>query len=103
MDIFEWVKDIERVYEELINKTKDTNLKNIEEYRKEQAENFDTFITKINVLVKTAIGNLTVALDQETNSYEEDLNNAINNVEANFKKNIKNLRKLIIEEVGLDF
>ena len=103
MEVFEWVRDIERVYEELINKTKNTNLKDIEEFRQEQAEKFDTFITKINVLVKTAIGNLTVALDQETNIYEKDLDNAIKKIEADFKKNIKNLQKLIIEEVGLDF
>ena len=103
MEVFEWVRDIERVYEELINKAKNTNLKDIEEFRQEQAEKFDTFITKINVLVKTAIGNLTVALDQETNSYEKDLDNAIKKIEADFKKNIKNLQKLIIEEVGLDF
>jgi len=103
MEVFEWVRDIERVYEELINKAKNTNLKDIEEFRQEQAEKFDTFIIKINVLVKTAIGNLTVALDQETNSYEKDLDNAIKKIEADFKKNIKNLQKLIIEEVGLDF
>lgn len=103
MDIFEWVKDIERVYEELINNAKNTNLKEIEEFRQEQAEKFDTFITKINVLVKTAIGNLTVAVDLETNSYEKDLNNAIKKIEVDFKKNIENLQKLIIEEVGLNF
>lgn len=103
MELFDWVKDIERVYEELINNAKTANLKDIENYRQEQAERFDTFITKINVLVKTAIGNLTVAVDQETNGYEEDLNKAIKKVEVNFKKNIKSLQKLIIEEIGIEF
>ena len=103
MDIFEWVKDIEKVYEDLINNAKTVNLKDIEEFRQEQAENFDTFITKINVLVKTAIGNLTVALDNETNAFEKDFNKAIKKIENNFKKKIGNLEKLIIKEVGIDF
>lgn len=103
MDIFEWVRDIETVYEDLINNAKNINLKDIEEFREEQATNFDTFITKINVLVNTAIGNLTFAVDNETNTYEKDLNNAIKKIEVDFKKKIGNLQKLIIEEVGLDF
>jgi len=103
MDIFEWVRDIEKVYEDLINNAKNLNLKELEEYREEQANNFDSFITKINVLVNTAIGNLTVAVDIETNTYEKDLNDAIKKIEVDFKKKIGNLQKLIIKEVGLEF
>ncbi len=103
MDIFEWVKDIEKVYDNLINDAKSLNLKEIEEFREIQNENFEEYITKINVLVKTAIGNLTVDIDKETNVYEKNLNNAINKIESNFKKNIGKLQNLIIEKVGIDF
>ena len=103
MDFFEWVKDIERVYEGLIHNAKKLNLNEIEEYRKEQDEKFDDVITKINVLVNTALGNLTVDSDIKTNTFEKKLDKAIQNIETEFKKNLENLQKLIIEEVGLDF
>ena len=103
MDFFEWVKDIENVYEDLIGNAKKLNLNEIEEYRKEQDEKFDDFITKINVLVNTALGNLTVNSNIKTDSYEKKLDKAIQNIETEFKKNLENLQKLIIEEVKLDF
>ncbi|TKJ24276.1 MAG: hypothetical protein CEE43_00910 [Promethearchaeota archaeon Loki_b32] len=103
MDLFEWVKDIEKVYEDLIGNAKKLNLNEIEEYRKEQNEKFEDFIIKINVLVNTAIGNITVESDIKTNTFEKKLDKAIQNIETEFKKNLENLQKLIIEEVGLDF
>jgi len=103
MDLFEWVKDIEKVYEDLIGNAKKFNLNEIEEYRKEQNEKFEDFIIKINVLVNTAIGNLTVESDIKTNTFEKKLDKTLQNIETEFKKNLENLQKLIIEEVGLDF
>ncbi len=103
MDLFEWIKDIQNVYEELVNNAKNINLKEIEEYREEQVKKFETFLTKINILVKTALGNLAVDIDNKTNTFEKNQNYAIKNIEVEFQKNIENLEKLISEEVGLDF
>jgi len=41
MDIFKEIKDIERVYEDLITNAKNRNLKDIELFRGEQQKNFD--------------------------------------------------------------
>jgi len=103
MDLFEWIRDIQNIYEELVNNAKNINLKEIEEYREEQDKKFETFLSKINVLVKTALGNLAVDIDGKANTFEKNLNHAIKNIEVEFQKNIGNLEKLIIEEVGLDF
>lgn len=103
MDHFESIKEIEKVYEDLIDNAKNLNLKEIEEFRNEQNENFDKFISKINVLVNTAIGNLTIDVEEKKITFEKQLHDAIKNIEGEFQKNIGNLQKLIIEEVGLDF
>jgi hypothetical protein len=103
MDLFEWVKDIENVYEDLIQNAKKLNLDEIEEYREEQTGKFEDFVTKINVLVKTAIGNLTVDIDAKTNTFDKELGDALRNIEVEFQKKIKNLKKIIIEEIGFNF
>ena len=103
MDLFEWIRDIQKVYEDLVNNAKNINLKEIEEYREDQDKKFETFLSKMNVLVNTALGNLAVYIDDKTNTFEKNLNHAIKNIEVEFQKNIGNLEKLIIEEVGLDF
>jgi len=102
MDIFESIKDIEKIYEDLIDDAKKFNLKAIEDFRNEQNENFDKFIGKINVLVNTAIGNLTIDVEEKKITFEKQLQDAIKNIEAEFQKNIGNLHKLIIKEIGID-
>jgi len=103
MDLFEWIRDIQDVYDDLVNNARDINLKQIEAFREEQDKKFEEFLNKINVLVKTALGNLAVDIDKKTNVFEKNLNSAIKNIEDEFQKNVPNLEKLIIDKVGLDF
>lgn len=103
MDLFEWIRDIQKVYDDLISNAKNINLKEIETFREDQDKRFDDFITKINVLVNTALGNLTVDIDIQTNDFEKKLNSALKNIELEFKNNLKNLEQLIIKKVGIDF
>ena len=103
MDLFEWIRDIQKVYDDLISNSKNINLKEIEKFREDQDNKFESFITKINVLVNTALGNLAVDSDIKSNTFEKKLNNALKNIEVEFQKNMGNLEKLIIEEIGLDF
>lgn len=103
MDIFENLKDIEKVYEDLINNAKKLNLKDIEDFRSDQDKKFEQFIKKKNELVNTTLGNLAIEVDGEIKTFEKQLNNAIKKIEMHFQKNIGKLHKLIIEEVGLDF
>lgn len=103
MDLFGWIRDIQNIYDNLINNAKNINLNQIEDFREEQDKKFETFLNKINVLVKTALGNLAVDIDAKTNVFEKDLNHAIKKIDVEFKKNMPKLEKLIIKEVGLDF
>ncbi len=103
MDLFKWTQYIQNIYHNLVENAKNVSLKQIEEFREEQDKKFETFLNKINVLVKTALGNLAIDIDSKTNIFERDLNHAIKNIEVEFKKNIPNLEKLIVDKVGLDF
>jgi len=103
MDIFESVKEIEKIYGDLIDDAKQFNLKEIEKFRNEQNENFDKYIGKINVLVNTAIGNLTIDVEEQKITFEKKLHDVIKNIEAELQKKIGNLHQLIIKEIGVNF
>ncbi len=103
MDVFDWLRDIEKVYEDLINNSKAINLKDIEEFREQHRKRFEFFIEEKNELVNNAIMTLANDVNKETKVFENQMDTALNHIKTEFQKEIKNLHKLIIEEVGLDF
>ncbi|MHA1932090.1 MAG: hypothetical protein ACW96X_06095 [Promethearchaeota archaeon] len=103
MDLFEWIKDIERLYEDLINNAKDINLKDIEDFRDQQRKQFEAFIERKNDLVNDALITLTTSGDSQINEFGDQIDNAIKKIEVQFQKEIENLHKIIIDEMGLDF
>ena len=103
MDLFEWIKDIEKVYEDLINNAKEINLNDIEEFRDQYRKRLEFFIDEKNDLINNALINLSIEVDKETKVFEEQMDDALKYIKNQFQKEIKSLHELIIEEVGLDF
>ncbi|MFX0104223.1 MAG: hypothetical protein ACFE75_01875 [Candidatus Hodarchaeota archaeon] len=103
MDIFKWIKDIEKVYEELINNAKSVNLNDIEEFREIQRKEFEDYIRKKNDLVRNALVTLSEDVDSEIIIFREKMDIAIKKIEKEFQNSTQNLNKLIISEAGLDF
>ena len=103
MDIFNWIGDIEQVYEELINKAKNFNLDDIEQYREQQRKEFENFLNKKNEIVKNALTLVSQEVKDESIKFRDKIEEAIKKIERDFQKNIQNLQKLIITEAGLDF
>ncbi len=103
MDIFKWIKDIENVYDELINNAKTVNLNDIEEFRESQRKKFEDYVKKKNELVKNALTTLSQDVDSEINVFNKKIDKAIKNIENEFQKSVQGLNKLIIAEAGLDF
>jgi hypothetical protein len=103
MNIFKWIKDIENVYEDLINSAKTVNLNDIEEFRESQRLNFEEFLKNKNDLVRNALITLSQDVDSEIKVFHEKIDKAIKKIEKEFQNNIQDLNKLIITEAGLDF
>ncbi|MBA7551657.1 hypothetical protein ES705_44205 [subsurface metagenome] len=103
MDLFENLKDIEKVYEDLVNNAKNLNLKEIENYRDNEQRTFERFIIEKNELVNDVLGTLAKEANKKISNFEDKLDGAIKKIELQFQKSIRNLQKIIIEEVGLDF
>ena len=103
MDIFKWIRDIENVYEELIETAKTVNLNDIEEFRESQRMKFEDYVKKKNDLVRNAIITLSQDVDSEIKIFGEKIDIAIKNIEKEFQNNVQDINKLIITEAGLDF
>ena len=100
---FDWIKDIEIIYENLIKNAKEINLKNIEDFREMQRKKFEVFLEKKNDLVNNALINLTVDSKAQTKIFEDQMDDAIEKIESEFQKQIGNIYELIIDKLGLDF
>ncbi len=103
MEVFDWLKEIEKVYEDLINNSKVINLKDIEEFREQHRKRFEFFLEEKNELVNKAIMIIASDINKETKLFENQIDTALNHIKTEFQKEIENLHKLIIEEIGLDF
>jgi len=103
VSIFDWIKDIEKQYDNLINNAKTINLKNIEEFRTQQQEQLDKFLDDKNQLVNNALMTLTTSSNVQIKIFEEKMDKAFNKIEEEFQLEIPKLLNLIFNEMGLDF
>ncbi len=103
MDLFNWLKDIEKVYEDLIDNSKVVNLEDIEEFRAQHRKRFEFFLEEKNEVINTAITTLANDVNKETEVYENHIDTALNQIKTEFQKEIEMLHKFMIEEIGLDF
>ncbi len=103
MEVFNWVKDIEKVYEDLIEKAKDINLSEIKVSRENQEKILEGLLKQKNELTTTSLKNLSADVQDKIKDFRKKLNEAINNIEKDYQKDKKNLESLILEKLGLDF
>ncbi len=103
MELFKWVKDIEHVYEDLIEKTKEENFAEIQNLKNQQENLIEKTLAENQKFMSLALKSLSEEVDNEIKILEQNLDVAIKNIEINYQKNLKNLHKLIIEKLRFDF
>ncbi|MFX0186968.1 MAG: hypothetical protein ACFE8A_04435 [Candidatus Hodarchaeota archaeon] len=103
MEIFKWASEIEKVYKDLIDDAKEASFAELQALRNNQEKMTEYAINQKRELVNLALKNLSEEVDKRINKYKNELNNVIKNIEEKYQKNKKNLQKLIIEDLGLDF
>ncbi len=103
MEVFNWVNDIEKVYEDLIEKAKDINLTEIKVSREKQEKVLEALLKQKNELTTTSLKNLSADVQDRIKDFRKKLNEAINNIENVYQKEKKNLEDLILEKLGFDF
>ena len=103
MKIFEWAKEIENVYKDLIEKSKNQNLKEIEILRVENEQLIDESLQKKQNLVNIALKSLNKDVKKEISQFEENLKSILKNFEQDYNQNKKKIINDIIKSLGMDF
>ena len=103
MEIFKWANEIEKVYDDLIEKAKKESLAEIKALRNNQEKMVEFLLNQKQNIVNSALINLAEEVVKEIANFKKVMKQDIKNIEDQFNKRTNDLTKSIIKEIGLDF
>jgi len=103
MKIFEWVEEIERIYEELVDKAKKESLDDIQKERKTQEKLLEETTRNNQKIIDNALKTVSTKVNEESVKFEELLTNLRNKIENFYYENKEDLTNSIFKELGFDF
>lgn len=102
MIIFEWAKEVEKIYQDLIEKAKKENLREIQTLRDEQEKIFDESLKKNQNFVNLALISLNEDVNKENEIFRINLEKELKEIESKYEKNKVILIRAIIDKLGLN-
>lgn len=103
MEILEWVKEVEEIYENLVSKAKTINSSKIKGLKEEQQKLLKDLIEKKQNYTNSIIKELTAELDEEQVAFEAKIDDAIDRVQKNYNNNKNKLLNTILNKFELEF
>jgi F0F1-type ATP synthase membrane subunit b/b' len=103
MEIFKWVEEIEKIYDDLIEKSKKESLDNIREARTSQEKEMEIIINRNQEIINKALAKISEEVNQKGSHFEELLKNLCNDIENYYQNNKEGLTSIIFEKLGFDF
>ena len=103
MEIMKWAREIESLYEELIEKAKREKLSEIQELREKQQNIMDAIYTRKQDVVNSALKRLSEDVYIGIENFRDSLNKTTKKIEKNYQSKKKDLIETIINKLGLDF
>lgn len=102
MEIFNWAKDIEKIYIELIEKSKKENLDEIQSFRTEQEKILEASFQKRQNLVRDVLQKLSDDVENEISSFKDKISSITDDIVKNYKKSKPQIIEKLIKQLGLD-
>lgn len=103
MEIMKWAREIESLYEELIEKAKREKLSEIQDLREKQQNIMDAIYTRKQDVVNSALKRLSEEVYEGVENFRDNLNKTTKIIEKNYQSKKKDLIETIINKLGLDF
>ena len=103
MEIMKWAREIESLYEELIEKAKREKLSEIQDLGEKQQNIMDAIYTRKQDVVNSALKRLSEEVYEGVENFRDNLNKTTKIIEKNYQSKKKDLIETIINKLGLDF
>ncbi|MFX1239461.1 MAG: hypothetical protein ACFFAS_19615 [Promethearchaeota archaeon] len=103
MDIFSWVKEIEEVYQNLVENAKRDNLEKLREYTNQQEELLKKIHKKNNEYIESTISSLSEDLKKGARIFNNQINDVFKEIKNRYQKQKKEIMKKIMDKFGFDF
>ena len=103
MEIFKWVEEIEKIYDDLIEKAKEGSLEDIRKARTSQEKDMEKIIYKNQEIINNASAKVSKEVSEKSKIFDELVKNLCNKIEKNYRNNKEGLTSLLFEKLGFDF
>ena len=103
MKIFDWANDIEKVYQQLIEKARQENALEVQTFREQQENVLKELLKKNHDLVNLSLESLSEDVTSGIRSYEAQFDEALKSIEKEYQKKKSELITAIIEKLGFNF
>ena len=103
MEIFKWVEEIEKIYDDLIEKAKDESLGEITKVQSSQAKIMEEMIYRNQENLNKVLNKVSKDVRGKSEEFEVLLKDLCVKIERYYLENKKGLTNLLIEKIGFEF
>ncbi|MFX1322839.1 MAG: hypothetical protein ACFFAQ_14475 [Promethearchaeota archaeon] len=103
MELFKWLKEIEQVYQELIENAKKESLVQIQLLEEQQKKDLEILLKEKKGFVNSTLTDLSNEVKNYLDNLKIKNSEIIKKIELNYKKNKDKLIQSIKEKLGYDF
>jgi len=103
MEIFKWVEEIEKIYDDLIEKAKDESLEEINKVQSSQAKIMEEMTYKHQENLNNALTGVSEEVRGQLKEFEILIKDLCSKIEQYYLENKKGLTDLLFEKIGFDF
>ena len=103
MKIFDWANDIEKVYQELIEKAQQENALEVQVFKEQQENLLKDMLKKNHDLVNLSLESLSEDVTSGVRSYEKKFDEALKSIENDYQKKKSELIDKIVLKLGFNF
>ncbi len=103
MNIFGSVKEIEDIYEKLVEKARLENKNDLESFKNQQEEEINSSNEKNQKFLESTLKIISEDMNNGINFYREQVNESLEHIKIKYKENKKIIIENILKEFGFDF
>jgi len=103
LNIFDNVKELEKMYENLLNEAKERHTEEVRSLREKYDEVIDKRANLLDVYINDTLENLSIELQDKINEYKNTNTQLFHEIEQEYKKNKEDFINQIIKVLELPF